>query len=322
MVPRKIDISHRTIVFIAAFALGIWLLYLIRDLLVLLFVALIFTSALSPAVNFFVKLKFPKAMGIVITYVLVFSVIGGVLAGILPPLIEQTGKLITILPTILVEKLSFANLDTSFFQSELANFSKGAYDFVLDLFSNLLTFVLLIVLTFYLLLEKENLQSRAASLFFGHQQRVERLFVAIEDKLGAWLRGQLLLSVIIGVLVYIGLIILGIPYALPLALFAGILEVVPVIGPIISALPAIGLALAISPVLAGGVAAMYFIVQQVESHIIVPQVMKRAVGLNPLVVILAVAVGGRLLGIVGGVLAVPITVVAQIIIADLLREHK
>ena len=320
--PHKIDISHRTIVFIAVFALSAWLLYVIRDLLLLLFVAVIFTSALSPAINFFVRLNLPRALGIIITYIIMFAVLGGLLASILPPLIEETGRMVTTLPPLLAEKFNLTNFDTTLFQSELAAFSKGLYGFALDLFSNLLTIIFLVVLSFYLLLEKENLQARAATLFIGQEERVKNLFVKIEDKLGAWLRGQLLLSVIIGVLVYIGLIVLGIPYALPLALFAGILEVVPVIGPIVSALPAVGLAFTISPVLAGGVTAMYFIVQQLENHVIVPQVMKRAVGLNPLVVILAIAVGGRLLGVVGGILAVPITVVAQIIVADLLKERK
>ncbi len=320
--PHKIDISHRTIVFITLFALSVWLLYVIRDLLLLLFVAIIFTSALSPAINFFVRLNLPRALGIIITYIIMFAVLGGLLASILPPLIEETGRMVTTLPPLLAEKFNLTNFDTTLFQSELATLSKGLYGFALDLFSNLLTIIFLVVLSFYLLLEKENLQARAATLFIGQEERVKNLFVKIEDKLGAWLRGQLLLSVIIGVLVYIGLIVLGIPYALPLALFAGILEVVPVIGPIVSALPAVGLAFTISPVLAGGVTAMYFIVQQLENHVIVPQVMKRAVGLNPLVVILAIAVGGRLLGVVGGILAVPITVVAQIIIADLLKERK
>ncbi|MDO8619322.1 MAG: AI-2E family transporter [Candidatus Daviesbacteria bacterium] len=320
--PRKVDISHRTIIFIAVFALSVWLLYLIRDLLLLLFVAVIFTSALSPAVNFFVKLKLPRALGILITYIIVFAVVGALLASVLPPLIEQTGRLITILPPLLAEKFSLTGFDQSIVQSELTDLSKNLYGLALDLFSNLLTIILLIVLTFYLLLEKENLQDRAANLFVGRADRVRSLSIKIEDKLGGWLRGQLLLSVIIGVTVYIGLIILNIPYALPLALLAGILEVVPVIGPIVSAFPAIGLALTISPLLAGGVTAMYFVVQQLENHVVVPQVMKRAVGLNPLVVILAIAVGGRLLGLVGGILAVPITVVVQIIVADLLKERN
>ena len=112
------------------------------------------------------------------------------------------------------------------------------------------------------------------------------------------------------------------PFALPLAILSGLLEVVPVIGPIISSLPGILLALTISPVLALAVAAMFLVIQQAESHIIVPQVMKRAVGLNPLVVILAIAVGTRLLGIVGALLAVPIAVVLQIVVTEIIEGRK
>ena len=107
-----------------------------------------------------------------------------------------------------------------------------------------------------------------------------------------------------------------------MAVVAGILEVVPVIGPIISAIPAILVALTLSPVLAGGVTSMYFVIQQLENHVIVPQVMKKAVGLNPLLVILAVAVGGRLLGFGGALLAVPITVVLQIIVGEVLKGDE
>lgn len=320
--PHKIDISHRTIIFITVFLLSVWLIYLMRDLLLLLFVAIIFTSALSPAVNFFVKLKLPRALGIVVTYIILFTAVGLMFASILPPLVEETGRLAAALPSMLTEKFNLTQSDKAIYQTELANLSKNIYTLVLDLFSNLLTIILLLVITFYLLLEKEALQERAAKLFINREARVRNLFIKIEDKLGAWLRGQLLLSVIIGTAVYIGLIILNIPYALALAILAGLLEVVPVIGPIISALPAVALAATISPLLAGGVAAMYFIVQQLENHVIVPQVMKRAVGLNPLVVILAIAVGGRLLGIVGGILAVPITVILQIIVTDFLKEQK
>src|SRR3989344_4850682 len=100
------------------------------------------------------------------------------------------------------------------------------------------------------------------------------------------------------------------------------MEVIPVIGPIISAIPAILIALTISPILAMGVAAMYFIIQQLENHLIVPQVMKRAVGLNPLVVILAIAIGSRILGFAGALLAVPLVVVLQIIAAEIISEKK
>lgn len=320
--PRKIDISHRTIIFIALFILGLWIMYVILDLLLLLFVAIILTSALTPLINIFSKKGLPKALVILIVYILVLFVLGGLIASILPALIEQSGRLITTLPPLLAEKFNVTILDTSIIQSEVANISKNIYSFAIGLFSNFLTFIFLLVITFYLSLEKEMLQEKVATLFIGKEERVRNLFFKIEEKLGAWLRGQLLLTIIIGVTTYVGLTALGLPYALPLAIFAGALEVVPVIGPIIAAIPAVGLALTYSPLLAGGVAGLYFIIQQLENHIIVPQVMKRAVGLNPLVVILAIAIGGRLLGIVGGILAVPITVVVQIIISDMLADKK
>ena len=154
------------------------------------------------------------------------------------------------------------------------------------------------------------------------EERVRNLTVQIEEKLGGWFRGQLFLSLVIGVLSFIGLSILGISYALPLAVIAGVMEVIPVIGPIISAIPPILIALTISPILGLGVAIMYFVIQQLENHLLVPQVMKRAVGLNPLVVILTIAVGSRLLGFAGALLAVPIAVVIQIVATEIIEARK
>ncbi len=319
---QKIDISHRTVIFIALFILSLLIIYLIRDLLLILFVAVILMSALSPSVSFFAKLKVPKAIGIAIAYIIIIAAASGLLAIVLPPLLEETSRLFSTLPPLLDQLLSNAAIDRSLLQSQLSTLSKNVFSITLSIFDNLLTIIFLLVFTFYLTLERENLESRLASLFIGRQERVKRLIVQIEEKLGGWLRGQLFLSLIIGILSYIGLIILGIPYALPLAVVAGVLEVVPVIGPIISAIPSILIALTISPILSLGVAAMYFIIQQLENHLIVPQVMKKAVGLNPLVVILAIAVGSRLLGIGGALLAVPIVVVLQIIVSEIIEERK
>lgn len=319
---QKIDISHRTVIFIALFILSLLIIYLIRDLLLILFVAVILMSALSPSVSFFTKLKVPKAIGIAITYIIIIAAASGLLAIVLPPLLEETSRLFSTLPPLLDQLLNSAAIDKSLLQSQLSTLSKNVFSITLSIFDNLLTIIFLLVFTFYLTLERENLESRLASLFIGRQERVKRLIVQIEEKLGSWLRGQLFLSLIIGILSYIGLIILGIPYALPLAVVAGVLEVVPVIGPIVSAIPSILVALTISPILSLGVAAMYFVIQQLENHLIVPQVMKRAVGLNPLVVILAIAVGSRLLGIGGALLAVPIAVVLQIIVSEIIEERK
>lgn len=319
---RKIDISHKTILFIAIFILAIWVVYLIRDLLIILFVAVILTSAFSPLVRLLTRLKIPKSLSIAIVYLMIIGAVSSLLAIIVPPFVEETRRLFLTLPPYLDQLLDSAAIDKSVLQSQLSSISRNIFSITLSIFDNLLTIIFLLVLTFYLMLEREDVENRFAALFVGKEERVKKLLIQIEEKLGSWLRGQLFLSLVIGLLTYIGLLVLGVPYALPLAVVAGVLEVVPVIGPIISAIPSIAIALTISPVLSLGVAAMYFAIQQLENHLIVPQVMKRAVGLNPLIVILAIAIGGRLLGIAGALLAVPLAVVIQIIATEIIEERK
>lgn len=319
---QKIDISHKTVIFITAFILAVWLIYLIRDLLLVLFVAVIFMSALRPLVEFLERWKFPRALAIAVTYLAVIGIFATLIASMLQPLTQESTRLIAALPKLTEQLFNVADIDKSVFQQGLTTLSKNILSVTFAAFDNFVTFIFLLVVTFYLLLERDNLESRVASLFPGKEERLKRLIVRIEDKLGAWLRGQLILSLIIGLLSYIGLVLLNIPYALPLAVVAAIMEVIPVIGPIISALPAVLLALTISPISSVGVVAMYFIIQQMENHLIVPQVMKRAVGLNPLVVILAIAIGSRLLGIAGALLAVPIAVVLQIMVTEVIEGRK
>jgi predicted PurR-regulated permease PerM len=317
---RRVDISYKTIIFIALFLLAIWIIFQILGLLLLLFVSFILVSALSPLVNLMYKYKIPKALGIAIVYILILLGLGSLLTLSFTPLITETSNLMTVLPNVINELLAIGHIDPEVVRSQIPDLSRNLFGFLQVIFDNFITIIFLLVVTFYLLLEKDDVEARAAKLFVGHEQRVKRLLEEIEVKLGGWLRGQVALSVIIGVMVYLGLTLLQVPYALPLAIWAGLLEVVPVIGPIISAIPAILVALAISPVLAGVTTLMYLVVQQLENNVIVPQVMKKAVGLNPLIVILAVAVGGRLLGFGGALLAVPIAVVLQIVVNDLLSE--
>lgn len=319
---QKIDISHKTIIFVTAFILMVWLLYLIRDLILILFTAVIFMSALNPLVEFFQKFKLPRALSIALTYVIIIAIFAIVLTAVFQPLIEESTRLIAALPGLMEQLFNVTNIDKSVFQQGLTTLSKNIFSVTLAAFDNFVTFIFLLVVTFYLLLERNNLEGRLSSLFLGREERIKKLIVQIEEKLGGWLRGQIVLSFIIGLLSYLGLFALNVSYALPLAVVAGVMEVIPVIGPIISAIPAIFISLTISPVLALGVAAMYFVIQQMENHLIVPQVMKRAVGLNPLVVILAIAIGSRLLGFAGALLAVPLAVVLQIVTAEVIKERK
>lgn len=318
----RIDISHKTIFFVAAFLAVIWLLFLIREVIVLLFVAIIFMSALSPIVTYLERYRVPRALSIASTYIVVVGLLVGLFSLMITPLVEQTVKLAQTLPTTLGNIFPEGWVNQSVIQDQVAGFSKNAFSIGLILLDNFIALISIAVLAFYLLLDRDKLDKVIIQFLPAQEDRIKSVSEKIEERLGGWVRGQLALSVIIGTITYVVLLILGIPYALPLAIFAGLMEVVPVIGPIISAVPAVLIAYAISPLLALFVVGAYFIIQQLENHIIVPQVMKKAVGLNPLIVIIAVAVGGKLLGIAGALLAVPVAVVIQIITEDILREEK
>lgn len=320
---HKIDISHKTIFFLTAFLALLWGLFLIRDVIILLFVAVIFMSALSPIVARLEKLKVPKTLAIALIYIIIIAFVSGLVVFVVTPFTEQTATLTTNLPQYLITIIPETGLiDRNVIQQEFGNFSKNALEVSVTIFNNILAFISIAVLTFYLLLERENLDKLIAQFFIRKEERIKNITKKIEEKLGSWIRGQIALCLIIGTLSYIGLTLLNVPYALPLAIFAGALEIIPTIGPIVSAIPAVLIAFLVSPFTAGLVAIMYFIIQQLENHLIVPQVMRKAVGINPLVVILAVAIGGKLLGISGALLAVPITVVIQIITEDILTVDE
>lgn len=319
---RKIDISHKTIFFIAGFIGALWVIYQIKDVILLLFVAIILMSALSPFVEKLMKWKFPKGVAIGLIYLVIVLVIGSLLYLIVTPLIEQTSSLTTSLPHTIEKLMPPGTFNRNIVEQKITDIFGNALGVTVTIFSNVIAIVSVAVLTFYLLLDKDRFENLLSQAFVNNQPRAKKLIKRIEDILGAWLRGQAILSLVIGVFSYILLFLLNIPFAMPLAILAGILEVVPVIGPIISAVPPIIIAYVSfpSPAVALFVGLGYLVIQQLESHIIVPQVMKRAVGLNPLVVILAIAVGGRLLGISGALLAVPITVVGQIIVEEIINS--
>ena len=187
-------------------------------------------------------------------------------------------------------------------------------------FSGILAVFSLMVFTAYLLLDLDNL--REAFLFFlpaKPRKEIAEVLKEIEYKLGGWLRGQFILMCIVGGATYVGLLLLGIKYAAPLALIAGLLEVAPMLGPIISAVPGIIVGFSISPVTGLGVLALYLAIQQLENNIIVPKVMQKTVGFSPLITLLALLIGGKLFGVVGALLSVPLTLIIVIITKHVLE---
>lgn len=153
----------------------------------------------------------------------------------------------------------------------------------------------------------------------SYVKRITDVFDKAEARMGAWVRGQLFLMTLIGFMTYIGLVFLGVPYAFPLAIIAGILEIVPIIGPVVSSIPAIFVSFSVAPVLGLAVIGLYIIVQQAENNIVVPLVMRKAVGLNPIVTLIAITVGGKLGGLLGMLLAVPAALVVETVLMELLK---
>ncbi len=289
-----------------------WLMIEIREVLVVLFISYILMAAIEPYVEFLQKRRVPKALAIFIPYFITILILGLLIVSLMPFLIGQISALISVLPRYAVSAAALLGfpLNGSSIQSlatnEFANVSSSVFSVTSKLFGGIFQIISIFVLSFYFLVYRESVQKSFSQLFpVKHQGRVLKTMSLTEDKLGSWLRGQVILSGFIGAGTWIVLIILGVPFALPLAVIAGLLEIVPTIGPTVSAIPAVLVALTISFPLALIVAASYVLVQFFESHVLVPRVMQRAVGLNPIVIIIGIIIGGRLLGPVGALLAVP-----------------
>lgn len=319
---NKVEVSHKTIFFTVLFIITLWVLVQIKDILLLLFISFILMSALSTVVDNIEKMRVPRALAILLIYIIVLSVLGIVGSVIFPPLVTQSVKLISKLPDFINSVLPDSRIDIETIIQQVIPVGEGVVRFSVGIFSNFITIITLLVFTFYFLLERKKLEDDLIN-FIGIDagKKIFSVITEVEIKLGAWTRGELALMTIIGITTYIGLIILKIDYALPLAIFAGILEIVPIIGPIISAVPAVLVAFSVSPGLALVVVVLYTLIQQLENHLIVPTVMRKAVGLRPLVTILALMIGGRLAGVGGALLAIPILLTLQVVVGNLLKSR-
>jgi predicted PurR-regulated permease PerM len=312
---KKIEISHRTIIFAFLLGLGIWFVSQIVDIVIMVFVALILVSALNPFVDKLESLKIPRGLAIVLIYIVLWGVVGALVASIIPGLLDQTSKLIRILPAAINNIDLFTSHQQEISQqllTRIGTLPENLLKITLGIFGNILDVLTTIVMAFYMLLYHKHISTSLESLFGSPQtEKISQIVYEIERRLGSWVRGELFLMLIIGVLTYIGLVFLGIEIALPLAVLAGILEIVPNIGPIISSIPAIIIALTVHPIIALATAAWYFIVQFLENHLVVPKVMQHAIGVNPLISIIGLMIGFKLAGPVGAILALPIVIIVQ-----------
>lgn len=315
--PIMINILYRHLInnqIVWAFVLVVIAVFLweIKAILAALFIAFIITSSLHPVVNFLRQNRVPKILAVLISYISVLVILGLLIFPLLPFTISQIQSLIEVLPKLINNaSLAFGfNIDASqvrsFIGSSAESWGGNAFSLTGRIFGNLFLTLTVFIVSLYLMIDFEKIEKSVATLFSKtHEEKVITTVRQIQVKLGAWLRGQIVLSLTIGVITYVALYFLGIPYALPLALLAGFLEIIPTLGPILSAIPAVIVALTISPAMALVIVGVYSGIQVAENNLLVPQIMKKAVGLNPVVIILAVLVGGSIMGVIGALLAIP-----------------
>jgi len=285
-----------------------WLVIEIKEVLIAIFISYILMAAISPYVEFLEKYRLPKIIAVLIPYLIALAFVFLIIMSLLPFFVSQIQLLFNRLPSYLEGNLAAFGIENlnSFAGSEFESIGRNAFSLTSKVFGGFISVIYVIAISFYLLLYKNSARKGFAFIFPKNEQdKVIKTLTLVEEKLGSWLRGQIVLSGSIGVLTWIVLTLLGVEFALPLAILAGLLEIIPTIGPILSAIPAIIVAFTISPILAVIVTIAYFFIQLFENNVLVPRIMQKAVGLNPIVIIIGIIIGGKLLGVAGALLAIP-----------------
>lgn len=318
MKPTRIEISYKTIVFTVLFLLALALLWQIKAIILLFFFCFLFMEALNPAVTRLEKFKIPRQAAILILYLLIIAIISVTVALIIPILIEQTTGLINALPNFFnhlsLFGVSASSINWTSQLTILENLPTEIARFFLSLFSNIFSTFIILVVTFYMLMERKNINKYSfKALGSVGRDKVLNLVDLLENRLGNWVVAELILMTVIGLLSYIGYTLIGLKYAVPLALMAGLFEAVPNIGPTITSLIAAIVGFTVSPLTALLAVVTGIIIQQLENNFIVPKIMKETVGLHPLITILVIAVGAKLGGVLGAIIALPVFLTLEVI---------
>ncbi len=313
--------------------LGFEFLWLIRSVLFLMFLSILLATGIEPVVKWLRKGPFNKGTGILFVYTLIFGTIALLLFLTIPPLLGEVQRLIAGFTNPEAAKASISGIDNEFIRGIATQFYNAGSSILgnigpapdkaitlgLSFFESVFSGFTVFVLAFYWLTELPLIK-RLIFSFIREDRRARGrlLWDSVEEKLGAWVRGQLILMLFIGVLASIGYSIMGLKYAFALAVFAGLAEVIPLVGPYIGGAPAVLIALTQSPTLAIIVAVYIVVIQLVEGNVLVPRIMQREVGVTPLTVILGILIGSTLLGIGGALLAVPIAAAVQVVFNNIL----
>lgn len=316
----------------------LWAAYLVRDILLLIYISGLLAIGFSPIVRLIERQKvlpigtrrFPRWLAILILYLVIIGTLTGIGFLIVPPLVDQAQQFWAALPGMFERAQVFlirrGLLNEHLTLREAVQRAPGSgggeavgtvVGAVAGVAGGLFGLVTILILTFYILVEADSLRDTMLRLFpRSSRPRAAAASRDITVKVSAWLGGQLLLGALIGGSSAIGLWLLGIPFFYVLALISGIGELIPVVGPVLAAIPAVLVASTVSTNKVLLVVGFFLVQQQLENHILVPKIMERQVGVSAVTVIVSLLIGGKLLGIPGAILAVPTAAILQVLLAE------
>ena len=323
-------------VFVVCVFLIFWLLYRLQTVLLLFFVAIVLGTAIRPAVEWLYRRGVSRTNGVILVYILIASLFTAFLAIIVPLLAEQTTQLSQNLPEFYISVRNWLlDSDNRFLRNIGARVpaqlglllnSNPTTEEVLDqvtktilyvnvLIKGLLSTLAIFLLAYYWNQEGQSVIRTMLRLIPPNRKKEFLEFIDhVEMKMGAYIRGQAILCLIIGVLAFLAYILIGLPFALALGIFAGVMEMIPVFGPAIGAIPALLVALSISPEKAIWVVIATVLIQTAENIYLLPRVMNKSMGVNPIIILLSMVAFGSVFGFAGVLLALPLAAILQFVI--------
>ncbi|OGY42251.1 MAG: hypothetical protein A2Y82_00525 [Candidatus Buchananbacteria bacterium RBG_13_36_9] len=333
------EFTTNSIIKVIIIGLLVGIIYLIREVVAILFFALILVSILEPMVNWLRQKKIPKFFAVLLLYLVLIITLILILILLIPPILEQIDQFTLNFPQYynkIIDKFyrlsSFLSsygvaLSLKSYLVSLNNFlpetTTGLLEKIGDFFSNIVSIFVILVITFYMLVE-ENATKKILRSVIPNQYLpyAYDMFNRIEKQLGLWLRGQIILCFLVFLLVYIGLTVLGIKYALILAIIAGLFEFIPYLGPIFAGGVAVLITFLHSPLQAFWVLILYICIQILENNVLVPNIMRRAVGLNPVISIISLLIGSKLGGFIGAIIAIPLATALYVLFQDFYAKKQ
>lgn len=338
-----INITGATVTKIIIIGFIFFALFILRDILLIALAAVVIASAVEPAVVFLGKYKIGRLFSVILVYLATAAVLAGVFYLFLPTFLEETSDVLSSLPSYIPpdakKEIGTSVGDSSILQNitdtvslpalvreiglALSSINEGFWQSIGTIFGNAVSFVLVLVLSFYLAVQEDGVANFLRVIApLKHKLYVLSLWRRSREKIGLWIQGQLLLCFLVGILVYLCLLIFGVKHALTFGVLAAAFELIPVFGPMLAAVPAVVSAFAEGGVSLGLiVVGIYLLIQQFENHLFYPLVVKKIVGISPLIVILALIAGAKIAGFWGILLSIPVSVVLMEYFSDLQRER-